>query len=40
MVQIFDYIDRLIGAEQFVPAPPELAGHVFDFYDWDTRGGC
>ncbi len=39
VVQIFDYVELLIGADRFVPAPPELASHVFNFYDWGTYGG-
>lgn len=40
VTQIFDYVEILIGADRFLPAPPELASHVFNFYDWDTRRGC
>lgn len=35
---IFDYVEMMISANRFLPPPPELAGHAFDFYDWDTRG--
>jgi cobaltochelatase CobN len=34
---IFDYIESLVTSAQFLPAPPELAEHIFNFYDWDAR---
>lgn len=34
VVRIFDYIEQLIATDELVPAPPELAGLIFDFYDW------
>jgi nitrile hydratase accessory protein len=35
---IFDYVEMMISANRFLPPPAELAGHAFDFYDWETRG--
>jgi cobaltochelatase CobN len=34
---IFDYIESMIRADRFLPAPPELAVFTFDFYDWQIR---
>ena len=34
---IFDYIEMMIRADRFLPAPPELAVFTFDFYDWKVR---
>ena len=34
---IFDYIEMMIHADQFLPPPPELAVFTFDFYDWNAR---
>jgi nitrile hydratase accessory protein len=36
---IFDYVEMMISADRFLPAPPELANYAFNFYDWDARGG-
>jgi cobaltochelatase CobN len=34
---IFDYIEMMIRADRFLPAPAELAAFTFDFYDWNVR---
>src|SRR2546429_438513 len=34
IVAIFDYIERLLNADVFLPPPAELAEYVFDFYTW------
>jgi cobaltochelatase CobN len=34
---IFDYIESMIQAGQFLPPPAELAAFTFDFYDWKVR---
>jgi nitrile hydratase accessory protein len=35
---IFDYVDDMILADRFLPPPPTLEPHVFNFYDWERRG--
>ena len=35
---IFDYVEMMIRANGFLPAPSELASYTFNFYDWDARG--
>ncbi|MBO1437341.1 cobaltochelatase subunit CobN [Meiothermus sp. CFH 77666] len=35
---IFDYIEAMLGADRFLPPPPELSEYAFDFYDWAARG--
>ncbi len=37
--QIFDYIDMMVLADRYEPAPPTLTPYVFNFYDWDARAG-
>jgi cobaltochelatase CobN len=34
IVAIFDYIERLLAADSFLPPPAELAEYVFNFYTW------
>jgi cobaltochelatase CobN len=31
---IFDYIDRMLAADGYLPPPPELADYVFTYYAW------
>jgi cobaltochelatase CobN len=33
---IYDYIERLLASETFLPPPSELAEYVFDFYTWSN----
>lgn len=34
---IFDYIEQMIAANGFLPAPPDVKDYTFNFYDWDSR---
>src|SRR5581483_760577 len=34
VVALFDYIDRMLAADAYLPPPPELAEYVFTFYGW------
>jgi len=34
---IFDYLERLLGADRFQAPPPEFARHVFNLNDWHSR---
>jgi cobaltochelatase CobN len=34
IVALFDYVERMLAAEGFLPPPAELAEYVFDFYAW------
>jgi cobaltochelatase CobN len=34
IVALFDYIERLLAANVFLPPPAELSEYVFDFYTW------
>ena len=34
---IYDYIEAMISANQFLDPPPALAAFTFNFYDWDSR---
>jgi cobaltochelatase CobN len=34
---IFDYIESMLSADRFLPAPAQLAEYAFNFYDWDSR---
>src|SRR6516162_9202759 len=34
IVAIFDYIERLLASESFLPPPAELTEYVFSFYTW------
>jgi len=34
---IFDYIEAMVRADRFLPAPAELAEYTFNYYDWDAR---
>jgi cobaltochelatase CobN len=36
IVAIFDYIERMIAADGYIPPPAELAEYVFDFYAWQA----
>jgi cobaltochelatase CobN len=36
---IFDYIDRMLAADGYLPPPPELADYVFTYYAW-THGAA
>jgi cobaltochelatase CobN len=36
IVALFDYIERMIAADGYVPPPAELAEYVFNFYAWQT----
>jgi cobaltochelatase CobN len=31
---VFDYIDRMLAADGYLPPPPELAEYVFSYYAW------
>jgi cobaltochelatase CobN len=31
---LFDYIDRMLAADGYLPPPPELADYVFSYYAW------
>jgi cobaltochelatase CobN len=31
---IYDYIERMLAAESYLPPPPELAEYVFNYYSW------
>jgi cobaltochelatase CobN len=31
---VFDYIDRMLAADGYLPPPPELADYVFTYYAW------
>jgi len=31
---VFDYIDRMLAADGYLPPPPELAEYVFTYYAW------
>ncbi|HZV03738.1 MAG TPA: cobaltochelatase subunit CobN [Gemmataceae bacterium] len=34
IVALFDYIERMIAADSYVPPPAELAEYVFNYYAW------
>ncbi|HTU91830.1 MAG TPA: cobaltochelatase subunit CobN [Gemmataceae bacterium] len=36
IVALFDYIERMIAADGYVPPPVELAEYVFNFYAWQA----
>jgi len=36
IVALFDYIERMIAADGYVPPPAELAEYVFNFYSWSA----
>jgi cobaltochelatase CobN len=36
IVALFDYIERMIAADGYVPPPAELAEYVFNFYAWQS----
>jgi len=36
IVALFDYIERMIAADGYVPPPAELVEYVFDFYSWSA----
>ncbi len=36
--QIFLYVDAMIEADRFLEPVGEIAGYVFNYYDWDMRG--
>jgi cobaltochelatase CobN len=36
---VFDYIDQMLAADQYLPPPPELAEYVFTYYGWSGGGG-
>jgi cobaltochelatase CobN len=36
IVALFDYIERMIAADGYVPPPAELAEYVFQFYAWQA----
>lgn len=35
VLAIFDYVESMVRADRYLPPPPELAGQVFDVFDWD-----
>jgi len=37
IVAIYDYIEKMLAADKFLPPPPELADYVFDFYTWSPN---
>jgi cobaltochelatase CobN len=36
---IFDYIQRMLAADQYLPPPSELADYVFTYYAWTHAAG-
>ncbi len=36
IVALFDYIERMIAADGYIPPPAELAEYVFNFYSWSA----
>jgi cobaltochelatase CobN len=34
VIAIFDYIEAMVRADRYLPAPPALAQQVFDVFDW------
>ncbi len=36
IIALFDYIERMIAADGYVPPPAELAEYVFNFYAWQA----
>jgi cobaltochelatase CobN len=36
IVALFDYVERMIAADGYVPPPAELAEYVFNFYAWQA----
>jgi cobaltochelatase CobN len=34
VVALFDYIERLLATDSYLPPPPELAEYVFNYYTW------
>src|SRR5262245_59844566 len=34
IVELYDYIDRMLAADRLLPPPPELAERVFNYYAW------
>jgi cobaltochelatase CobN len=37
---IFDYIERMLSADGYLPPPPELADYVFPYYAWTHGAGA
>jgi len=37
VVTIFDYIEAMLSADRYLPAPLELTAFIFNYYDWDQR---
>lgn len=35
---VFEYLDRMLAADGYLPPPPELADYVFNFYSWSQAG--
>jgi cobaltochelatase CobN len=34
IVAVYDYIERMLAADRYLPPPPELSEYVFDYYSW------
>src|SRR5215471_2397048 len=37
---IFDYVERMLAADSYLPPPPELADYVFTYYAWTHQTGA
>ena len=34
ILAIFDYVEAMVRADQYLPPPEVLAPHIFDVFDW------
>src|SRR5947209_3849127 len=38
IVAVFDYLDRMLAADCYLPPPVELCDYVFTYYGWSDQG--